>query len=505
LLVLATLAGCHDHAAAPDAPYVIDAIIDTPVPIDALACIAGTACGSAGLCLFSSCTTRGVNECVEPVTMGTCTSMNDSDGDGLLDEWELAGYIDLNCNGVNDGEGVDVQLPGAHVNFPDVYLEIDYMLQAGTGASCTDDSTCQAAVPGEQCVAGACTHSHQPKMSSLDAVQTAASRGFYLHYDLVHMDAILETPVVAFDTSNAACVGPGATSFFALKNAHFYSGTGGPTSAFALERRLVYHYAIFGHYATCPPDASGLGTYCDTCTGDRGLGVPQPGATGTAEMPGNDFIVSLGGLYFGFPNSVARPRSDISEGGTLLHELGHNLGLGHGVSQTGPHVPSANGPLYSPIYFSVMNYNYQTRGVLHAASPGGGTPATSQIDFSAVDTCVDLDEAALDESVGAACGASTDLVVSYFADVGGAAHFASAQTGTAIDWNGDGSIATASDNLNANVSSNSTEVFRSMNDWLNLQYNSRCYQWTLSDGVAPAAATSSHELTSPEIVRRSSY
>ena len=48
---------------------------------------------------------------------------------------------------------------------------------------------------------------------------------------------------------------------------------------------------------------------------DRGLGNPQPGATGTAETPGNDLIVSLGGLYFGFPGNVAKLRSDPNEGG----------------------------------------------------------------------------------------------------------------------------------------------------------------------------------------------
>ena len=165
---------------------------------------------------------------------------------------------------------------------------------------------------------------------------------------------------------------------------------------------------------------------------------------------------------------------------------------------------------WSPIYFSVMNYNYQTRGVLLASTPGGGTPATSKLDYSDVDGCADLNEAALDESVGAACGASTSYVLAYFADAGGPQRFASAQTGAPIDFNGDGTFAVAPDNLNSIVDSNSTDVFRSLSDWAydatshrftTLHFDSSCYQWTLLDGAAPAEALTVRELTSREIER----
>jgi hypothetical protein len=488
-----------------------------------------TACSGAQVCLQNGCNgASAVFGCQTPASGGSCVVSGDTDGDGLLDVWEAAGYIDLNCNGKNDGDGVDVQLPGADPMFPDVYLEIDYMQQAGSGATCTVDGDCSA-VPGEQCVGGACTHTHQPKMSSLMAVKTAATRGlpsdttrpgFYLHYDLAHMDAIAEVPVVSFGTDavnptsrvlDPACVGPSAVDFFDLKDAHYFQGPAGKTSAYASMRRRVYHYAIFGHYSTCPPDNAGSTTFCNVCNADRGLGSPKPGATGTAETPGNDFIVSLGGLFFGFTGSAARPRSDVAEGGTLLHELGHNLGLGHGVTQTGAVAPSANGPLFSPIYFSVMNYNYQTRGVLMASANGGATPATSKIDFSDLTGCADLNEASLDESVGAGCAASTNYVLAYYADAGGAQKFATAQSGTAIDWNGNGTIeAAATDNLNSVVSANSTDVFRSLNDWAydpvkhqftTLQFAGGCWAWTLLDGLAPAAALSTGELTSTAIVR----
>ncbi len=509
LVGVVILAACHGTHQLPPA----DTSPINDVAIDAFVVGCTTGCGSGQQCVFHGCGAAMPYSCVDPVTTDACTAMGDSDGDGLLDEWEAAGYIDLNCNGVNDGDGVDIQLPDAHVDAADVYLELDYMQQAGTGAACSTDAECQAAVPGEQCVANVCTHTHQPKMTSLVAVQTAAQRGlpndtsrpgFYIHYDLAHMDAIAESAVVAFDVSNPACVGPDAADFFAIKRAHFYTGPDGPTSTFAIERTLFYHYAVFAHHASCPPDATGGQTYCNMCLDPRGLGSPTAGMTGTAETPGNDLIVSLGGLYFGLPTTPPRARSDINEGGTLMHELGHNLGLGHGVTQSGPHEPSPSGPLWSPIYFSVMNYNYQTRGVLLAASPGGGTPALGKLDYSDLDGCADLDESALDENVGAACAASTNYVVSYFADVGGAARFASAQTGTAIDWNGDGMLSVASDDLNRNSNDNSTDIFRSLNDWAydasthhftTLQLDTTCRPWTLQDGVAPAAAISAHELS----------
>jgi hypothetical protein len=437
----------------------------------------------------------------------TCPGLaEDQDHDGLSDAWEQQGYIDVNCNGVNDGEGIDVQLPGAHVGAPDLYLEIDYLTMAGAGTACAIDDDC-AAVAGEQCVGNVCTHTHQPKQSSLDAVTAAlqhtlpaAPPGVYLHIDTAHMSAIPEAGrgVISFGTNPASptdraldanCVGPAnnAADFYDVKDAYFYSGAG-PSSAFAQARRRVYHYAIFGHYSSCPPGPAGTPEqYCSVCPADRGGNPPKSGATGTSETPGNDVLVSLGAFLF----DTGLPLTVNTEGGTFLHELGHNLGLRHGVGVDGAghHVP-ANSPNRSPNYLSVMNYNYQTLGVPVASAPGGGTASTFKVDFSDIDTCADLDEDALDETAGAACGATSKYVLYWApgnfagAATGGFNHHASTTTGTAIDWNNDASLQSS---VAVDLNNDSAhQVHRSMNDWTVMQLDVECAPWTVLDGLSPA-------------------
>src|SRR5205823_6753560 len=83
-------------------------------------------------------------------------------------------------------------------------------------------------------------------------------------------------------------------------------------------RRLIYHYCIFGY-------SHGL-----TSSG------------GSGEMPGNDFMVTLGRWIAPAPEDQA---------GAFMHELGHNLGLHHG---------GGDDINYKPNYHSVMNYTWAT-------------------------------------------------------------------------------------------------------------------------------------------------
>jgi hypothetical protein len=330
-----------------------------------------------------------VYACVAPIASGlpapACPARTgDQDGDGLLDAWELAGYIDVNCNGVNDGEGIDVQLAGAHVASPDLYVELDYLERTsdsctpGPCTSCTTDDDC-AGIPGEQCgQAGVCVHTHRPKQAAIDAVTAALAHGLYLHVDDAHADAIPEAGklVITFGAPDPSCTGPDGTAsvFSDIKNQYAFSGPGGPSSPYARARRRVYHYAVFGHYSSCPPGPVGNPEqYCSACPIDRGGNPPKSGATGTSETPGNDVLVSLGAYLF----DLGLPLTTNVEGGTWMHELGHNLGLGHGVALDGSGNPvPAQAPNRSPNYLSVMNYNYQTLGVPRASAAGSGTAST---------------------------------------------------------------------------------------------------------------------------------
>lgn len=104
------------------------------------------------------------------------------------------------------------------------------------------------------------------------------------------------------------------------------------------------------------------------------------GSSGVAHMNGLNFLVTVGPTYW-------RQASSNVKVGTFIHELGHNLGIGHGGND------SFN---YKPNYLSVMNYSYQLGGIPYQ---GGNRFMYSTRSFPS------LDENALDEKRG--FGAST--------------------------------------------------------------------------------------------------
>lgn len=99
------------------------------------------------------------------------------------------------------------------------------------------------------------------------------------------------------------------------------------------------------------------------------------GAVGWGEMPGNDFAIAFGGL---------RPQSQtvLEIATTFMHELGHNLALGHG---------GGDDINYKPNYVSVMNYGYDE------FADGNGNPLLP--DFSS-EILSPLDEMSLNEHIG---------------------------------------------------------------------------------------------------------
>lgn len=104
------------------------------------------------------------------------------------------------------------------------------------------------------------------------------------------------------------------------------------------------------------------------------------GSSGYAELPGDDFIVSL--YCAGSDRNVSH---------TIMHELGHNLNLRHGGFE------NRN---WKPNYNSIMNYKYQFPGTDSCADadPDGN----SVLDYS-VGSRINLNETALNENLGT-CG-----------------------------------------------------------------------------------------------------
>ncbi|HEX5236459.1 MAG TPA: hypothetical protein VFW25_14155 [Silvibacterium sp.] len=98
--------------------------------------------------------------CVSWGAMILSSTVQDTDGDGLLDVWESnQGYTDA-------VSGQWVALPGANPNRKDIFVELDYL-------SNLDGS------------AGAYLHSHLPKEAALDAVgDSFANQNIKVHFDL---------------------------------------------------------------------------------------------------------------------------------------------------------------------------------------------------------------------------------------------------------------------------------------------------------------------------------
>jgi hypothetical protein len=259
-------------------------------------------------------------------------SLADKDGDGLCDTWETAG-VDLNDDGTPD-----LTLPGANPDRKDIYVQVDAMAQ-------------WAPLPG---VLAAVTAA----FAAAPVSNPDGSTGIDLHLETGNLALAAQD----FLTNYWA-------NFQTIKQADF--GDGAPSSLAYQARLLTYHYAIFAQ------------TY--------GNPLSQPGlyySSGVSEGFGNDFMVTLGSTTMtytgadgstivrrGWADYLASQRAQEQEG-TFMHELGHNLGLGH----TGP-APWLNLPSgqLGPSYYSVMNYTYQIPG----SSPLGAPPSFPwRLDYS---------------------------------------------------------------------------------------------------------------------------
>ena len=250
----------------------------------------------------------------------------DTDGDGLWDDWETTG-IDTNGDGV-----IDLVLPGANPLHKDVYVEIDYMDCAVSGGDC----------------ATADTHSHRPKAPAIAAVVAAFANANVSNPDglngvALHVDISNAVKHQKDLTINGPCShgGTGVGSFDAVKADPANFGPNNP-------RRFAYHYSLWAH--------------------EEGDGE---GLSGCGEQGGNDFEVSLGAwnIAMGDLDRDGLPDENVGtiqqQAGTFMHELGHNLNLGHG---------GGDSSTFKPNYLSVMNYSYQVTGYPADRSRRGGPP-----------------------------------------------------------------------------------------------------------------------------------
>lgn len=367
----------------------------------------------------------------------------DSDGDGLWDDWETTG-IDTTGDGV-----AEITLPNANPQRKDLYVEVDCLVSDGNGNGSLNDPQ---------------DHSHCPPQNAMVDVATAfanapvnnpdGTTGVQLHIDVGALYGAGVTPVAGtggvtgyvgnlgggnqiaeagneiIDWDGAA--GRAATNFYDLKAANFDNN-----------RRFAYRYAILGHQTNarralndCTSgwaedftandflvtlggwrdlDGDGAGdTGCWQMTAANGLdedgdgavdedpqdGVDNDGdcapgtdtnADGQACRSGDVGVDEDGGFSVG---------SREMQAGTFMHEFGHTLNLRHGGGDNTNNKPN---------YLSVMNYRlgWQACAVPFSAAGGGAFPGGCA--FSALvlppAPAGPLNEASLDECLGIDNGA----------------------------------------------------------------------------------------------------
>jgi hypothetical protein len=343
----------------------------------------------------------------------------DSDGDGLWDDWEEFG-ID------SDGDGeIDYRLKDANPRRKDVYLEIDYM-----GKACKEMEIDDM---GKVCDG----HSHKPSAEAIAMVVAAfakapvsnpdGSTGITLHAEV--SNEIPHIPVIQFGEDRIEF----GKDFADLKNTHFDK----PNA-----RRFVYRYVIFAHrYDRADNDSGGL-----------------------AETPGDDLLVTLTNV------------NDMGVAGTLMHELGHSLGLKHGGGDDLNDKPN---------YRSVMNYRFQYSGVPYwerPLRPERATPVREygyRIDYSRLQLPT-LQETALDENLSVYDAASSARegtpgipVIEFNCPPPPTgprlAIVETAEPGGGHDWNCNGNFGDTGVQADLNKDREETEL-KGFNDWPNLTY-----------------------------------
>ena len=338
----------------------------------------------------------------------------DGDGDRLCDSYETGTGVyvsptntgtspllaDTDGDGLRDGDevlgttaGLNLPALGANPNKKNILLEYDWI----------DDNEDAA-----QCGA----HSHRPTVAALSRLAAAFASSPVLNPDGTTGIALIQDygQGGAFTGGNFVAHGGNITGslsadYYAIKSTNF-----------ATNRNGYFHYVAMAHWYTS-----------------------NFGSSGVAEISGDDLIVSLG--CFGSTENVAN---------TIMHELGHNLGLQHGGNE------ACN---WKPNYNSVMNYRFQFPGVDLSCNAQGSFGETNTLDYSR-GTRIPLNELNLNENAGV-CG------------------------GTPIDWNFSGTLESTLFNYDLNRTSSfpnaSTGVdnggcsatlstLNDFNDWANITF-----------------------------------
>lgn len=351
----------------------------------------------------------------------------DADGDGIPDTAEVSG---------GTFGGLDLYAMGARTGQKDIFIEVDHMNSTGP----TDPGV----IPRQEAL--------QKVVEAFDAknikVHFDAGTFFSSTFSTTNFNLGQGSSVVTYEK----CV--------TLDQTTCLSNTSNRRSLYDykaeymdLRRRAVFHYLLFAN------------SQKDDGTAD---------SSGIAELAGNDLIVSLGdwGYTTATGTAIAYGLNGLinMQASTIMHELGHNLGLRHGGDE------NTN---YKPNYWSVMNYLYQLSG-LDANPAGMRAYERWRLEPKTGDGTIDGTEDSPCALANSPCGAPSQFIMDFSDGSGSALNEANLNesvnigrgiTGGAFaDWDFNGSAIpnTYSKNLNSATESALTTL-TDYDDWGNLQ------------------------------------
>ena len=264
----------------------------------------------------------------------------DADNDGIPDEWETQGII------LDDGTKMPLQHWGSQPDKQDLYLQVNWMKSEWKTLGC-DESNAKANT--EECKT-ANTKSYRPETQTFDDLTHLFSE----HNINLHIDAgDYYTNIPNYTTRYG-----GETLDY--QRYYFNDGTTRTntltdTSDLLLgDREKIFHVCVIG-------DQTEPGKY----------------TSGVGMVEGNAFFVA----------NSSRMHTEEQVRNTILHELGHNLGLEHaGPAHHAVNAATQNG---NADYTSVMNYTYQWDTFNYSENPyttlnTQGNPITIPADWDSL-------------------------------------------------------------------------------------------------------------------------
>ena len=436
-------------------PFVVDGVLGETVAVWSKNAVADQVIAyraPAGMCaLPPTATVLAPAACPnDPKYVNADGSPKDSDGDGLWDCWEDGARwvaidgkpgISFNNDGNrdlilcvtvdSDGNGTADKEECADPNRKDLFVEIDWMQNADGTKSHKPDPVALFNV--RQAFAGAPVD--VPNGIALHFLVNEATP----HADLLSLQPCTDPPsagAVTFDERKAAWFGTAAER----------------NNAQTMNAKLMsFRYMLFAHNL--------IGT----------------NSSGCGEIAGDDSAITLAAFGLLRPDGDRNGTTD-QQAGTVMHELGHNLGLQHG---------GGDGVNCKPNYLSVMNYMFQYPDFVSdrpldfsPAALGTLTEGTNVLEGNGLGAFAQFPFLNGETTLHSAPGFVTALKAKLGDHIEPLPTGNVVDYGQGVDWNNNGSSA---DSLllpdvnkigQAGCTGEGT-VLVGYNDWANLKYNAR--------------------------------